>query len=321
VYGLIPSSGILPPLFEAVKRLVHDVTPLMKELAKTRVPVSPVGLLYSHATHLATQDHTVWEALRGSHGNGYSMQVATHFRAVFANRIPPDIVYPGDDFNRYRILIAPALQVVTRELADKLERFASQGGILVLGMPCGVLDQQAREWEVPVPAHLDRLAGACVEGYGLPRIHNVRLAMTPEPGTDLPALADPSLVTRLQVYPETEILARYEGSDRFAGWPAVLRRSHGQGRVYTLAGIGDEAFLAPLYGALMRDWNLKPEVQLPDGVFAMKREGREGAFHFFFNATASPVRLDLPFAGTDAFTGAPVQSLALAPGRSAIIRA
>lgn len=320
-YGLIPSSGTVPRFFETVKRLTRDVTPLMAELAKTQVPVAPVGILYSHASHLALQESPEWEALRGPHGNGYTMHLATHFRAVFANHVPPDIVYPGADFTRYRVLIVPALRVVTRELAEKLERFARDGGTLLLSVPCGVLDEQAREWEVPVPAFLDRAAGACVEEYGLPRQQGIRLALASKRGAKLPRIVDPSMVAKLRVYPGAKVLAAYKGSDRYADWPAVVRHACGKGQVYSVAGLWDEAALTALYGGLIRDWGFKPEIVLPKGVFAMKREGRAVAFHFFFNTTSAAVQLNLPFRGVDAISGARLKRLSLQPGKSAIVRA
>ena len=319
-FGLIPSSGTVPRFFESAKRLIREVKPLMAELAKTQVPVSPVGLLYSHAAHLAAQEQIEWDALRGPHGNGYPMHLAMHFRAVFANHVPPDIVYPGADFGRYRVLIVPALRVVTRKLADKMVRFARGGGILLLSVPCGLLDEQAREWEVPVPAFLDRAAGACVESYGLPRQHDVRLVLASEPGSELPRISDPAMVARLQVYPGTEILAAYEGSDCYAKWPAVTCHACGKGSVYLVAGLWDEPPLTALYGALLHGWGLKPEFPLPEGVFAVKREGPNAAFWFFFNTTSAAAQLDLPFQGTDALKGTPLERLSLEPGRSVIVQ-
>ncbi len=320
LYGMIPSSGLIPPLYESFQTLADEIRRLAPDLAATEVPRAPIGILYSHLTHLALQHHTDWDLLSGPHGNGYTIHLARHFRALFENQMPADIVYPNDTFDAYRVLLAPALQVLPIDLATKLKAWVAGGGILVLSPPCGVQDEQAREWEVPNPANLDEAAGVCVDGRGVLQPRKIRLTLRAASDQPLPDVESATMINLLRAQPGTTVLATFAGPPPYDNRPALTRHAWGQGAVYMLAAMWDEPELTALYGTLLPAWGLEPAWRPPQGVSIMTRSSADRTLHFLFNPGNRAITVPFPFSATDAFSGQRLPSLDLAAGQCAVVK-
>jgi beta-galactosidase len=72
------------------------------------------------------------------------MYLARHFRALVGQGVRVDMVFEGEDFSKYRLLVLPALAVMEPALAERLRRFVAEGGVLVLWPWCGVMDKNAK---------------------------------------------------------------------------------------------------------------------------------------------------------------------------------
>ena len=57
---------------------------------------------------------------------------------------PLDFVYPSQDWSRYSLLFYPHPAIMTREIADRLERYVREGGKLVLGCRVGYKDEYGK---------------------------------------------------------------------------------------------------------------------------------------------------------------------------------
>ena len=76
-----------------------------------------------------------------------------------------DIVPPERDLTKYKLVIAPGLNVLTQAEADNLARYIKQGGHLVLGQRSGMKDEYEARWPQRQPGPLAALLGARVEQY------------------------------------------------------------------------------------------------------------------------------------------------------------
>ena len=99
-----------------------------------------MGILYSHATHLALQCRPCIGEFAEPSGNGYLHHLARHFRALSSQNIPANIVYPSDEFQKYHVLILTWLAVPDAAQASTLSRCVESGGILIVGPWTGVGD-------------------------------------------------------------------------------------------------------------------------------------------------------------------------------------
>ncbi|HYX50761.1 MAG TPA: beta-galactosidase trimerization domain-containing protein, partial [Ktedonobacteraceae bacterium] len=61
----------------------------------------------------------------------YWEEIKSHYQALHRSNIAVDIVSPNDDLSGYRLVIAPLLYMLRKGVAENLERFAAQGGVLL----------------------------------------------------------------------------------------------------------------------------------------------------------------------------------------------
>jgi hypothetical protein len=76
-----------------------------------------------------------------------------------------DIIPPDRDLSKYKLVIAPGLNVITPSEADNLTRYVRQGGHLVLAQRSGMKDEDNSRWPQRQPGPLVSLLGARVEQY------------------------------------------------------------------------------------------------------------------------------------------------------------
>src|SRR5690606_11049963 len=78
---------------------------------------------------------------------------------------PTDIIYEDDDLNTYKVVIAPAFELVDSDLINKWIAYVKQGGHLVLTLRTGVKNKNghlfAGEWGAPIYPLID----AYIEGF------------------------------------------------------------------------------------------------------------------------------------------------------------
>jgi beta-galactosidase len=319
-FGLIPASRAIPPAFAEFRELSAEAKRLAPILSQTTVPTAPVGILYSHATHLAMQHRPVLEEFSGFAGNGYTYHLARHFRSLVDQNIAADIVYPGEEFAKYRVLIVTGLVLLDAALAAKVARFVESGGVLIVGPWTGLLDENAKMWEIPVPAHLDRVLGAqrvVTESFD-PRKQPI--AFAPAPRSGLPRLKIASVADQMQVASDVEVLATFSGHPAGDRLPALSRRQFDRGTAYSLAAFFDEPSLSNLYAALLKKHRIAPEMRVPRGIHHVERIGGDCALHFFFNSSARNVAFSPPPFFVDFFTSRSTKRLVLKSRHYAILR-
>ena len=76
-----------------------------------------------------------------------------------------DIVPPDRDLSKYKLVIAPGLEVLTQSEADNLTRYVKGGGHLVLGQRSAMKDENNSRWPQRQPGPLLSLLGARVEQF------------------------------------------------------------------------------------------------------------------------------------------------------------
>ncbi len=139
--------------------------------------------------------------------------------AVHRLGLDADMLGPRDDLTGYRVIVAPALHLMSPARVGRLEEAMAAGALVILGPRSLVKDLDDCWLEEPLPGGLASALGARVS-EGLSQT----LALSVEPGgapagpwTDILALDEAS-------DPETTVLARYGGSSHLAGEPAAVRR-------------------------------------------------------------------------------------------------
>ena len=218
-----------------------------------------------------------------------------------------DIVPPDRDLSKYRLVLAPALNVLTQAEADNLERYVKQGGHLVLGQRSAMKDEHDSRWPQCQPGPLASLLGARVEQY---TALNEPVDTSGAWGESKDQLFAEQLTPQVN---DVNILMRYHAPQSWLdGQPAVVTRKIGSGS-FTYIGIWlDQAGMKRSVQWMVSESNLKPDVFLtPKGEDVYKRTGQDHDVFIVGNTSDAAQTIALPTAMKNVLTDEIVRSIKL----------
>jgi len=234
-----------------------------------------------------------------------------HWLAALSSRhIPADYVWPDSRFEAYRILILPHVKIVTRELADKLTKYVSGGGVLVLGAQAGLKDINLHIVERTPPGLLAQLAGIEIEDWttlGAKEIRGVRMI-----GGGQIALS--TFVERLR--PSTaETIGRWiAGDSLLSDAPAVTVNKFGKGRVYYAGGYCPAAAVDSLVDFFIAALDLSMGISAPGEVEIILRGTGKRRYIVVLNHSSESQRVSGDFSGKEIISGKRVDGEMVLPG-------
>jgi beta-galactosidase len=241
----------------------------------------------------------------------YLELVRDHHAALWRRGVTTDLAHPTADLDRYKLVLAPSLYLVSDAAAANLRGYVEAGGHLLVQFFSGIVDQHDQVRLGGYPGAFRELLGVWVEEFfPLPAGGGVRLD---DGSTGL-------LWSELVHADGAEVLARYADGP-VAGGPAVTRNGSAwylSTRLTPgdldrlLARVCDHAGVAPVCGAAP-----------PPGVEVVRRrassQGAPASWLFAINHGDEPAWLRA--SGVELLTGAQVAGrLTLPPGAVAIVR-
>jgi beta-galactosidase len=263
-------------------------------------------------------DSDCWWALDGqglpSEELDYHGELRRAHRALWDAGLTADFAHPEDpEPDRYRLLVAPALFLLSDAAAERLRAYVAGGGTLLVQHSAGVVDErhQARLGGYPAEP-LRRALGVRVEEY------------RPLAASGSVRLSDGSAGTvwsELLAADGAEAVASYT-SGALAGRPAVTRHTYGEGTAWYVSTRLDGPSYADLLARVLAAASLTPEAEVPRGVEAVRRWSPTGDTSWLFLLNHTAAEVTLPAAGHDLLTGrtTPAASVTLAPGGAAVLR-
>lgn len=218
-----------------------------------------------------------------------------------------DIVPPERDLSKYKLVIAPGLNVLTQEEADNLARYVKQGGHLVLGQRSGMKDAYEARWPERQPGPLAALLGARVEQY--------TALSSPVDATGAWGEAKAKLFAeQLQLQAaDVKILMRYEAPRSWLdGQPAAVTRKVGEGSIGYMGAWLDEAGMKRAVQWMLNDSGAKPDLfPVPAGVEVYRRAGSGRQVFIVENDGHQEQPVQLPMAMKNVLTGEDERTLTL----------
>lgn len=222
-----------------------------------------------------------------------------------------DVVEPGDDLSRYRMLIAPWLAILRPAVREQLAAFVKGGGRLLLGPGTGF---RTSEWTV----HRDRVFGGLetlIGGESSSRFSPMwvedRIRVRFTDGRE----SKPKQWCEAFAPTTGEAMASYVGGYG-DGQAAAIRHQFGAGEVITLGCPVDQPTWLHLVKDLAAQTGLTPAATGSPHVLVAPRADRTGkhAGWVVVNLKESEQSITLPGSGTDLLTGQPVTAaLSLEP--------
>jgi beta-galactosidase len=306
---LVGADGTPVPIYEEARQIGAEFEKAASALAGTAVD-SQVAILHDYESRWAIN----WQR----HNSAFDPvdNLVNYYAPLRALARSVDVVADTAPLRRYKLVVAPALNVLTPEAAKNLEAYVRGGGHLVLTQRSAMKDEDNSLYPQRQPGPLAELLGARVEQwYSLDK-------PVPIDG-EWGAGENRTWAEQLSVSsPETKTLMRYGKSNGWLdGQPAAVTRSVGQGSItYIGAGL-DGATMKAAAKWMMREAGLNSILSdLPDGVDLAIRSGNGKRVFIFTNYGGSPRTIALPSPMEDVLMGGTVSSVTLQQYGVAVLR-
>ena len=191
------------------------------------------------------------QLLHNDNHQDYVNTVSSFHYALSALGYGVDVVDETCDFNRYKVLVIPMGFMIREGFEEKVEKFAAEGGTVVLTYLTGYMNEEMLTYLDAAPCRLNAVSGIHVDECDA--LDDQTFAHFEWNGKqyEVNGLAELSHITT------AEVLASY--ADRFyAGQPVLTRNSFGKGVCYYIAARTGEDFLRDALGYVTDQTGLKP---------------------------------------------------------------
>jgi len=277
-------------------------------LAGTSVS-SEVAILHSYDSRWALN----WQ----KHNKNYDpiAELVSYYQPLRAIAQSIDIVPPTAALNRYKLVVAPGLNVISDPIARNLIDYVKGGGHLVLGQRSGMKDDDNGLWANRQPGPLDQLLGGRVEQY--------YALVDPVPVTGSMGSGQCSLWAEMLSARggETEVLMRYGKSNGWLdGQPAAITRRVGAGRITYIGAWLDPATMTQAARWMTDDAKVTPALGgVPEGVEVSPRLGAKQTVYILVNFAKAARTVNLPKPMQDVLEGGTKQAVTLPPYGVAVL--
>lgn len=306
---LVGADGTPVPLYKEVQQIGSDFEKATPALAGTTVD-SQVALIQNYPSRWAVD----WQR----HNSSFDpvQAIDSYYKPLHALTRSVDIVEDTVPLGRYKLVVAPVLNVLTPEAAKNLEAYVRDGGHLVLGPRSAMKDEDNSLWPQRQPGPLVDMLGARVEQfYALDK---------PVPVTGAWGNTESKLwAEQIGVKaPDTEILMRYGTSNGWLdGHPEAVTRRVGKGRITYIGADMEPAAMKQLASWMLQQSGVAPVLQnLPEDVDVAIRSGEGKRILILTNYAAEPVTIELPAPMEDVLHGGTIASLRLARYDVAVLK-
>jgi len=261
---LVGADGTPVPFYDEVSTTAQEFAKVESSFRGT-VPVSDVALLYSYDSHWAIQFQ--------KHNQNYDDigVLKNYYRALRQLSQSVDVISAYAPLSGYKLVVAPNLNVLPKDLADHLLEYARNGGNLVLGPRSGMKDEYNALLPQRQPGYFADPLGARVEQfYALEK--DVPVPVSGAWGSGTASIWAEQLKTTA---PDAEVLLKYGKSN---GWlddqPAAVTRAFGKGRITYIGAVLDDKLTAVAAEWMVQKSGVKAVFgPVPDGVEVSRRTG------------------------------------------------
>jgi beta-galactosidase len=154
---LVDQSGQPRPYYEDIKLLGLEFSALSTCLGDSKPAKARVAILNSCDSRWVIDDE------QQAVGFNYVEHLEHWYRPLVARNIPVDIIPPDANLDQYKMVIAPALSVLSEEIVNGLKDMVRHSGHLILTPRTGVRNNQNAPFLLRQPGPLSALAGVEVE--------------------------------------------------------------------------------------------------------------------------------------------------------------
>lgn len=222
-----------------------------------------------------------------------------------------DVVAAAAPLDRYKVVVAPTLNVIPEDLARRLAAYVRGGGHLILGPRSGLKDEYNRLDTTRQPGPLGGLLGAQVEQF-----YALDEPVAVDGGTASIWAEDLSIKA-----PDAKAVLRYGKANGWLdGHAAVVTRRVGSGSISYFGALFDKDVTARLIDQALADAKVTRDLATPPDVELMTREGHGRRIVILINHGRTAQHVALPATMADVLNGGTTQALDLAPEGVAVLQ-
>lgn len=282
----------------------HENTRVFREMAALGKELSTLGDQISgtriEAKTAILFDWDNWWATEYSAGPScllrYKDEIQNYYTALFEQNVATDFIGCEDDFEQYRVIIAPVLYMIKPGVDEKIRQFVKQGGTFITTFFSGYVDEHDLVTTGGYPGTLRDVLGIWVEeSDALPQESRNHFTWD---GKQYEA----SLICDLLHEEGARALCTYE-EDFYAGMPVLTKHTFGKGNAYYVATRSTQDFYQHFLKKVLEELEIFEENNLPYGIERTVRQNEKNRFVFLLNHTESEKEIIIEEACTDLLTG------------------
>jgi beta-galactosidase len=285
---LLGIDGKPVPVYDEVKQVGAEFEKAGAALSGTS-PQSSVAIIQSYDSRWAI------DFQRHSAAFDPVAELIDFYRPLRDQSQAVDVISPEAPLDSYKLVVAPALNVLPQELGEHLLAYVKQGGHLVLGPRSGMKDEYNALNPQRQPGPLADALGANIsQFYALD-------ADVPVAGAVGSGTANIWAETIEAKSPETKVLLRYGASNGWLdGQPAAVTHAVGKGSITYLGAWFNPELLSKLTASFLAEAGVKPILpNVPDGVEVCQRSKGDKSVLILINHTTTDQHVALPASMTN----------------------
>jgi beta-galactosidase len=293
-HGLLNHDRSKSPAFEEIKQTLKELKSLGPELLNSQYDADS-ALLFDYDCSWAVKIQPQHYAL------SYTEQATTWYGCISPSHTGIDVILPGTDLAKYKIVYAPVVYVLAKDQAERIRNYVQNGGLFVTNFRLGTKNEASQIVRTRLPGLLRDVMGVTVTDY-------VPIYSPGQKVKFASALAGEDAEVKLWadiLEPQTaEVLGTYISGEH-AGKAAITVNRFGKGRAVYIGADLAAPSLARVLMTFAAQAGVK-HVEAPRGIeFTTRRSGSK-LWTFVLNHTPSPQKVSVPGSYRDALTQAPV---------------
>lgn len=301
--AMLPHAGADTDVFRGVCRQGADLRLLRPVVGSTLD--AEVAIVFDWSSWWASE-----EPGRPTERLDMMEQITRWYDQMWRRGIAVDLVAPGADLDRYRLVLAPQLYITEPDAAAALERAVERGAHLVVGPFSGVADRNAHVLVGRSPVLLRDVMGVSGEEWCALPDENVEL--TGEWWRPGDGAAEASILGERLRTDGAEVLLTYADGD-LSGLPAIARNARGDGVAWHVGAVVSDAVLSKILGEAAAAAGVRGVVSeleiLPDLLEAVQR----GPVLFLLNHGAEEQRIPVRPGLVDLLTSEVIEQVVTVP--------
>jgi len=284
-HGLLGHDGKALRRYNEAAQVAKEYRKLEQHLEGTTLKPD-VAMIYDY--------ESIWalESQPSYHDNSFKDAIRRYHKALFRAGVNADMVRPDADLSKYKLVLAPDLYILPDKIANKLNEYVKQGGVLLTDCRTGVKDEYNLCHKRTLPGLLSPMLGIRIEEYSS-LWNDMEYKVSGK--ADLTGSFTATKYTDWITPENAKVLARYQDQWHLEPFAAVTRNKYGEGKGWYVGSVfKEEEFYDQLIEKLLEDAAIVPLVKPPVGVEVSIREGGNKKLLFVINHTEEPQTVKVP---------------------------